>query len=71
MQGNIRIPDMIQDEIDYLIERCNFSDEELEYLKYKAKDKTNVYIAMNMCISTAKVSYIARKVKNKINRVIK
>lgn len=66
---SLRLNEMIQDEIDYLIEHCNFDDEELEYVRYKAKNKSNVFISINMNVSTAKVSYIARKVKAKIKRV--
>lgn len=41
----------VKPEIDYFIENCNFTDDELEYFNYKIKDKSNVYISMQMNIS--------------------
>ena len=70
MTENIRLPKLVKSELQFYIDNCNFSDEELEYFNYKVKDKSNQYIANTMNISIAKVSYIARKVKDKMLKVI-
>ena len=62
----IRIPDFVEWEL----ENCNFSTEELEYFELRSKYKSNVEIALTMHISEAKVSKLARKVKDKIIRVV-
>lgn len=51
-------------------DKCNFTDEELAYFNEKAKDHSNVQIAMNQNWSTAKVSVIAKRVKKKMIRVL-
>lgn len=56
-------------ELEKFRELCNFSDDELEYFNLRAKHKSNVYIAMNMHVSEAQVSKLAKRVKNKILRV--
>ena len=53
-----------------LTDKCNFTDEELAYFNEKAKDHSNVQIAMNQNWSTAKVSVIAKRVKKKMIRVL-
>lgn len=57
-------------ELDRFYELCNFTDEEAEYLKYKSKDLSNIEIAFKMNVSDAKVSKLARRVKDKIIKVI-
>lgn len=57
-------------ELDKLRELCNFSDAELEYFNLRAKHKSNVEIALNMHVSEGQVSKLARKVKDKIKRVL-
>jgi DNA-binding CsgD family transcriptional regulator len=66
----MKICDFTKPELDRFIELCNFTDEELEYFCLRAKNKSNVYIAMEMCVSESKVSVLARKVKSKMKRVI-
>lgn len=58
------VPELIQ-----LRELCNFSDDELEYFDLRAKHKSNTFISIEMCVSEAQVSKLARRVKNKIKRV--
>lgn len=58
-------------ELNTFRELCNFTSEELEYFNLKAIDETNLRISLNMCISEAKVSKLARNVKDKIRRVEK
>lgn len=66
----MQINDFIEKELQMFRDECNFSDEELEYFNLKAKDKSNTQIALAMNCSEAKVSKIARKVKNKMIRVL-
>lgn len=66
----IRIPDFVEWELEYFRQNCNFSTEELEYFELRSKCKSNVEIALTMHVSEAKVSKLARKVKNKIIRVV-
>ena len=64
------INDFVEWELNKFREECNFSDEELTYFNLRAKNKSNVRIAMQMNISEAKVSKLARRVKDKMIRVI-
>ena len=63
--------DYTKSELDYFIEYCNFTDRELQYFLLKSKDFSNVKISMEMFISEQQVSRLARRVKNKIDRVQK
>lgn len=64
------INDFVEWELNKFREECNFSDEELTYFNLRAKNKSNVQIAMQMNVSEAKVSKLARRVKDKMIRVI-
>lgn len=61
--------DCIQAEIDFFIRSCNFTDSELQYFLLKTKDYTNVKISLEMNISEQQVCKLARRVRNKIERV--
>lgn len=65
----MKIRDFTVPELNKFRELCNFTDDELEYFEYKAKDKSNVYIALQMNVSEAQVSKLAKRVKSKIVRV--
>lgn len=60
----------VKPEIDYFIENCNFTDDELEYFKLKVRDKSNVYIAQQMNVSESQVSKLAKRVKDKLIKVL-
>ena len=62
--------DFTTPELIRLRELCNFSDDELEYFNLRAKHKSNTFIAIEMNVSEAQVSKLAKRVKNKIKRVI-
>ena len=64
----MRIYDFIKPELDYFRQTCNFSEDELAYLNYKAKRFTNQEIAIKLKVSEAKVSTLARRVKSKIEK---
>lgn len=66
----IQLYDFVEPELQYLRDNCNFSDQELEYFNLRAKHKSNTYIALEMCVSEPQVSKLAKRVKNKIIRVI-
>lgn len=57
-------------ELNTFRELCNFSDDELEYFNLRARHKSNVAIALEMHVSEAQVSKLARRVKDKIIRVL-
>jgi len=61
--------DYTKPELDFLISMCNFTENELQYFMLKSKDKSIVQISFEMNISEQQVSKLARRVKNKINRV--
>jgi len=57
-------------ELERFRELCNFTDDELKYFNLRAKDKSNVQIALEMNVSEPQVSKLAKRVKSKILRVI-
>ena len=66
----MQIYDFTVPELNRLRELCNFSDSELEYFNLKAKNKSNVQIALSMNVSEPQVSKLAKRVKTKILKVI-
>lgn len=66
----MKIRDFTKPEIDRFIELCNFTDSELEYFLLRSKDKSNIEISMEMNISEAQVSKLAKRVKSKMIRVL-
>ena len=66
----LQIYDFTVPELNKFRELCNFSEDELEYFNLRARHKSNVEIAMTMHVSEAQVSKLARKVKDKIKRII-
>ena len=67
---NLLIYDFTEPELRFLRHECNFGEDELEYFNLRAKHFNNLQIAMKMNISEGKVSVLAKKVKNKITRVL-
>lgn len=66
----MKICDFTLPELNHFRELCNFTEEELEYFNLRSKDKSNIQIAIEMNVSEAKVSKLARKVKNKMIRIL-
>lgn len=66
----MKIRDFTVPELNRFRELCNFTDSELEYFNLRARDKSNIEISMEMNISEAQVSKLAKRVKSKIIRVI-
>ncbi len=67
----MRICEYTVPELNQYRKLCNFLDDELQYFEMKAKGKSNVQVAVQLCISEAQVSKLATKVKSKIKRVDK
>lgn len=66
----MQLYDFTVPELNKFRELCNFTPDELQYFELRSKYKSNVQIAMIMHISEAKVSKLARKVKDKIIRIV-
>lgn len=66
----MKIRDFTVPELNKFRELCNFTNDELQYFELRAKDKSNVEIALSMNISESQVSKLAKRVKSKIIRVI-
>lgn len=66
----MQLYDFTVPELNTFRELCNFTPDELQYFELRPAYKSNVQIAMIMHVSEAKVSKLARKVKDKILRVI-
>lgn len=66
----MKLSDLTVPELNTFRELCNFTPAELEYFNLKAKDMSNVQVAIEMNISESTVSVLARKVKSKMKRVI-
>lgn len=64
------IRDFVEFELQHFRDVCNFTEDELQYFNLKAKDKSNVQIALEMNISEAQVSKLAKRVKTKIKKVL-
>ena len=64
------IRDFVESELEYFRSQCNFTPDELEYFNLKAKDYSNVQVAMTMKVSEAQVSKLAKRVKSKMKRVL-
>ena len=58
-------------ELDIFRGQCNFTDIERSCFDYKARDWTDVQIAMELCVSESTVAVIMRKVRHKIDTVLK
>lgn len=66
----MQLYDFTVPELNTFRDLCNFTPDELQYFELRSAYKSNVQIAMIMHVSEAKVSKLARKVKDKILRVI-
>lgn len=66
----MQVYDFTVPELDRFRELCNFTDDERSYFELRSRKKSNVEIALSMHVSEAQVSKLARKVKDKMKRVI-
>lgn len=65
-----QIYDFTVPELEVFRKLCNFSDDELHYFNLRARHKSNTFISVEMNVSEAQVSKLARRVKDKIIRVL-
>ena len=65
-----KIRDFTVPELERFRALCNFTDDELQYFNLRARDKSNVQIAMEMNVSEPQVSKLARRVKDKMIRIL-
>lgn len=61
--------DYTKPELENFVEKCNFTDNELQYFNLKSKDKSIVQISYEMNISERQVSVLAKRVKSKMARM--
>ena len=66
----LKIRDFVEWELQMFRDKCNFTDDELTFFNLRAKDKSNVQIALEMNISESQVSKLAKRVKSKMIRVL-
>lgn len=66
----MKIRDFTIPELNRFRELCNFTNSELEYFNLRARDKSNIEISMEMNISEVQVSKLAKRVKEKMKRII-
>lgn len=66
----MKIRDFTVPELNMFRKLCNFTKDELQYFNLRADDCSNVHISMAMNISEAQVSKLAKRVKEKMRRVL-
>lgn len=66
----MKICDFTKPELDKFRKECNFTDMEKECFELKAKDCTNIELAMKLNVSESTVSVTMRRVRTKITRVL-
>lgn len=66
----MKISEFTVPELTHFREQCNFTDIERQCFDLKAKDCTNVELAMKLNISESTVSIIMRRVRTKITKVL-
>ena len=66
----MKIRDFTKPELDKFRELCNFTKDEMQYFNLRSEDCSNIHIAMAMNISEAQVSKLAKRVKDKMKRII-
>lgn len=66
----MKIRDFVEWELQMFRDKCNFTEDELAYFNLRAKDKSNIQIALEMNVSEAQISKLARRVKDKMKRVL-
>ena len=66
----MKLRDFTKPELDRFRELCNFTEDEMNYFNMRSRDLSNIQIALAMNVSEAQVSKLAKRVKDKIKRVI-
>lgn len=63
------ISDFVECELDKFRNECNFTNDELEFFNYRAKNISIERIAEYMNISVGKANKLSKKVKSKILKI--
>ncbi len=66
----MKICNFIKPELDNFRANCNFTDEELQFFEYRAKDMPISVISSYMNISESKANRLSKQIKKKIMRII-
>lgn len=66
----MKIRDFINSELQMFRDECNFTDEELQVFNLRAKDVSYTSIAYQLGMSESKVYTIAKRIKQKMIRVL-
>ena len=66
----MQICDFVEWELAKFRQECNFTEEELEFFNYRAKNISIEKIAELLNISVGKANKLSRKVKDKMKRVL-
>lgn len=66
----MKICDFTTKELDKFRKECNFTEMESKCFELKAKDCTNVKLAMELNVSESTVSIVMRRVRTKISKVL-
>lgn len=66
----MKIRDFTVPELEMLRKLCNFTEDELEFFNLRARDRSNVEISVAMNVSLPQVSKLAKRVKDKVKRVL-
>ena len=66
----MRICDFTKPELDKFRENCNFTTLERKCFELKAKDCTNIQLAMELNVSESTISVTMRRVRTKITKVL-
>lgn len=64
------ISDFVEWELDKFRNECNFTNDELEFFNYRAKNISIERIAEYMNISVGKANKLSKKVKSKILKIL-
>lgn len=64
-----KICDYTKPELDVFRELCNFTEDESAVFEHLVKDRSIVFIAMELNICESKVSKIKKRIRTKIKRI--
>lgn len=70
-KGKLKINEFLTEDLDLFREQCNFSSNESSVFELKAKGWTDVQIAIHMNMSESNIQVIMRKIRTKIDEVLR
>lgn len=66
----LKIQSFTEPELDVFRKLCNFTPDERKYFELRARDESNVAIALKMNVSESTVYLLSKEVKRKILKVL-